>query len=156
MRCQSLVVAVVPFGDAVCDFDICVRAGIETGGRRGGGPGEARLAADVEEFEGALGAGAGGDVAIVFTASVIIPFHISCFGIGMGNGSMGTLHVCEVLGDDQSIGADEGFAGRAHALFAVGCKRDVGGAGVAAVKGPFCFAVADYEDAGGGHVGARV
>jgi hypothetical protein len=74
----------------------------------------------------------------------------------MGNGSKGTLHVCEVLGDDQSIGADEGFAGRAHALFAVGCERNVRGAGVAAVEGPFCFAVADYEDAGGGHVGARM
>jgi hypothetical protein len=65
MRCKTLVVTVVPFGDAVCDFDICVRAGIEAGGGGGGGPREARFAADVEEFEGALGAGAGGDVAVV-------------------------------------------------------------------------------------------
>jgi hypothetical protein len=156
MRCEAFVVAVVPLGDAVCDFDICVCAGIEAGWCGGGGPGEARFAANVEEFEGALGAGARGDVAIVFTASVIITFHIFCFGIGMGNGSMGTLHVCEIPRHNQSVGADERFAGRAHALFTVGCKRDVGGARVAAVKGPFCFAVADYEDAGGGHVGARM
>jgi hypothetical protein len=157
-RSFSFVVPVVPLADRLGDFNVrvglaveaCVTVFVRVV------PGVPVAAAEVEELEGALGAGAGGDVAIVFTASVIIPFHISCFGIGMGNGSMGTLHVCEVLGDDQSIGADEGFAGRAHALFAVGCKRDVGGAGVAAVKGPFCFAVADYEDAGGGHVGAWV
>jgi hypothetical protein len=79
MRCQTLVVAVVPFGNAVCDFDGCVCAGVEAGGCGGGGPGEARFAADVEEFEGALGAGAGGDIAIVFTALVIMIFHISFF-----------------------------------------------------------------------------
>jgi hypothetical protein len=60
---QAFIVAVVPFFDCFGDFD--GRVGVACGGW---GvclvvPGVALAAAEVEEFEGALGAGAGGDVA---------------------------------------------------------------------------------------------
>jgi hypothetical protein len=42
---------------------VCATLGVEGCGVVGGGPGVAVAAAEVEEFEGALGAGAGGDVA---------------------------------------------------------------------------------------------
>lgn len=61
---DTLVVAVVPLGDFVGDG----HAGVTAGGAVCGGwlglPGERVVAAYVEEFEGALGAGAGRDVAV--------------------------------------------------------------------------------------------
>ena len=64
---DALVVAVVPLGDLGSDGDAGVGAGGLAGEvvamLRGRLPGEGVVAADVEEFEGALGAGAGGDVA---------------------------------------------------------------------------------------------
>jgi len=65
----------------------------------------------------------------------------------------GAVHVCEVAGDDEAVGADEGFACGADARFAVGGEGDIGCSCVPAVEGPFGFAVADYEDAGIGHSG---
>jgi hypothetical protein len=44
---------------------VCARVECAFGLIGGGGPGEAFAAAEVEEFEGALGAGAGGYVAVV-------------------------------------------------------------------------------------------
>ena len=61
---QAFVVSVVPFLDVVCDLDFGFCAYV-AGWLVGGGvlPGEFVAAADVEEFEGAAGAGAGGYVA---------------------------------------------------------------------------------------------
>ena len=60
----AFVGAVVPFADGGGDLDfgfVFERCGWVAGG--GFGPGEPVVAAEVEEFEGALGAVAGGDVA---------------------------------------------------------------------------------------------
>ena len=64
----AFVVAVVPFANGLGDLYVCVCAWGETCGRVGFGPGVAGAAAEVEEFEGALGAGAWGDVTIMPTA----------------------------------------------------------------------------------------
>lgn len=74
------------------------------------GPGQAVAAAEVEEFEGALGAAAGGDVAAWGGVS-------GATGRGFEVG--GELHVGEVGGDDQTVVTYEGFSGCADALFAV-------------------------------------
>lgn len=63
----ALVVAVVPFTDGLANFNVCVCADVERGlGRAGGGvvPWVVGAAAEVEEFEGALSACAGGYVAL--------------------------------------------------------------------------------------------
>jgi hypothetical protein len=62
----ALVGPVVPLAHGGRDLDRRRGAHVEgVAGRRGGvGPGVARFAAEVEELEGALGAGAGGDVAV--------------------------------------------------------------------------------------------
>lgn len=61
---QAFVVAVVPFPDVVGDLDLCFCAYVGGGvGVMGVLPGRFVAAANVEEFEGAAGAGAGGYVA---------------------------------------------------------------------------------------------
>lgn len=70
-RSLAFVVAVVPFADRACDLDVGICADVEGGGRCRGGrggvrgvvPGVAVAAAEIEQFEGALGACARGYVA---------------------------------------------------------------------------------------------
>ena len=74
--CDAFVLAVVPFADVggYLDAGGCADGG---GGLRGGVlrgllPGEFGGAAEVEEFEGAAGAVAGGDVAVVGGRGVLV------------------------------------------------------------------------------------
>jgi hypothetical protein len=62
---ETLVDAVIPFADLRCDLYVGVCARVERAGWGFLGPGEAFAAAEVEEFEGALGAGAWGYVAVM-------------------------------------------------------------------------------------------
>jgi len=71
-------------------------------------------AAEVEQFEGALGACAGRYV----TGGVSV---LSCVRVSRE----GSLHVRQVTGDDESVVAYERFTGCAHALLPVLCERDV-------------------------------
>ena len=66
------------------------------------------MAADVEKFEGFLGAGARGDVA--------------GFLLGKIEGGRGDMvHVSKLFRNDQSVVADEGAACGAYSFLAVGC-----------------------------------
>jgi hypothetical protein len=61
LRCDALVLAIVPLADVRCDGDLCISAD-------GGGllvrdlPGVGVVAAEIEELEGLLGAGPWGDI----------------------------------------------------------------------------------------------
>jgi hypothetical protein len=57
---DAFVVAVVPFTDVLGDFDGGVGTNVFGGCGRGVGPWVGGFAADVEEFEGSLGAVTGG------------------------------------------------------------------------------------------------
>lgn len=118
---EALVVAVVPLADrgTYGYGGVCADVEGRMRGFRWGFlvPGVALAAADVEEFEGALGAVAGGYVA-GSPMQVSMLGRVEEHGVWRGRGR-GT-HVCEVARDDQSVVADEGFACGADALLAVG------------------------------------
>ena len=63
--------------------------------------------------------------------------------------------MCQVLWNDEAIGAYECLAGGADALLAVRCEWDVRDAGVTAIEGPFRLAMADDEDSWSCHLGRR-
>ena len=153
---QPFVVAVVPLPYVLRHLHAGYRPHVARGRGRAV-PGERVAAAEVEELEGAPGAGAGGDVAIRDRGGQFV--HVIS---GQNwNGSreyvrLGGVHVGELGGDDEPVVAEEGAAGGADPRLAVRGQRELGRAGVAAVEGPFGFAVADYEGSGGRHCGGLV
>ncbi len=114
-------------------------------------PGKFVSATDVQQFEGAAGAVAGGDVAGRSQRFSTGALRRRMMGNGEGGGRAEYLHVDDFAGDNQAIVSNEGFPGCADSLLAVGCEGELSGAGVAAVEGPFCLAMPDYEGAGGCH-----
>ena len=58
------------------------------------------------------------------------------------------LHVGELAGDDEAVGANHGRASDGDSLLSVGGQGDVSAASMAAIEGPFGLAVADDEDLG--------
>jgi len=66
-RGDAFIVSIIPFADVVCDLYFCVCAdGLVAVGSTFF-PGELLAAAEVEEFEGALGPAAGGYVSVMTT-----------------------------------------------------------------------------------------
>lgn len=78
---ETFVGTVVPFADCVCDLDVCVCAAFGREESRGViGPGILIAAAEIEEFEGALGAVAGGDVTGWVLANVVCLVRVGHIG----------------------------------------------------------------------------
>lgn len=56
------------------------------------------------------------------------------------------LHVCEVLGYDQSICTDQGAAGGSNSLLAVRCQWQLCDSSMSAIQRPLRLTVPDDED----------
>ena len=69
---QAFVVAIVPFPDVGCDLHFCFRTYVAWSVMNVFLPGQFVPAANVEEFEGAAGAGAGGYVAVGTTSCLVL------------------------------------------------------------------------------------
>jgi hypothetical protein len=116
-------------------------------------PGVGVLAAEVEELEGFLGAGARANI------SVELSMLHRLRGVREGVGKAGyAIHVYQLLGDDEAIVSNQRLARGPHSFFAVCSQRDVRSASVPTIERPFRLAMADNEAARGGHVdgGGRV